>query len=377
VEASVHAYTTQHARVLGSSGSRLLSGHSAEAEDLEAHLAHFHGAAGGALLCPSGYMANLALLSCLPGPGDVVLYDAEIHASVHDGVRQSRAGRALAFAHNDLADLDRQMQQALGLMQEQGGGGSVVVVVESVYSMSGDLAPLTGLADLLSRHPCACLIVDEAHATGPCGWEGRGRLAELGLESLPLVRVVTLGKGLGVEGGLLLFAHPLVKSYLLNYARPLIYSTMPAFPSLLAIRAAYAHLRERIPSAAAGGPLVPRANVRQARLRQLVQLFRAELAPFPAALLPSPSHIQGLLLPGRGRARAVADALRADGYDVRPIVPPTVPRGGERIRVCLHYHNPPEVVRALARRMAELLQREELMTAAAAAAAAAASRAKL
>ena len=189
---------------LGSTGSRLLDGNSAYSEVLEQDIATFHNGRAG-LLANSGFDANVGIFSCLPQPGDVILYDELIHASVHDGMRLSRAGRTLPFAHNSVSDLREVLAACIAgdeLLAD--GRRSVFIAIETVYSMEGDLAPLTEFLEVmeeLSPQKNAHMIVDEAHATGLYGHYGRGRVCELGLESRVFVRLHTFGKALACNGG--------------------------------------------------------------------------------------------------------------------------------------------------------------------------------
>lgn len=184
---------------LGSTGSRLLDGNSAFAESLEKEIAAFHGAENG-LLTNSGFDANVSIFGFLPQMGDTIIYDELIHASVHDGMRQSKCRDQIWFRHNDVSDLDRILRGIAG----KTAGKSIFIAVESVYSMDGDLAPLTEIVDLIDKvcpHKNVYLIVDEAHATGCYGPNGSGRVCELGLESRVPIRLHTFGKALGASGG--------------------------------------------------------------------------------------------------------------------------------------------------------------------------------
>ena len=184
---------------VGSTGSRLLDGNSELAESLERDVATFHGAETG-LLTNSGFDANVSIFAFLPQQGDVVIYDELIHASVHDGMRQCRAKQQISFKHNDVEDLSRILQQFSSSSPER----TVFVAVETVYSMEGDLAPLTEIVDLMDAllpHNNAHLIVDEAHATGIYGPNGSGRVCELGLEKRVSIRLHTFGKALASNGG--------------------------------------------------------------------------------------------------------------------------------------------------------------------------------
>ena len=298
----------------GSTGSRLLSGNSALAEELEAFLAQFH-QAEAALVFNSGYDANVGLLSCLPRRGDTLLTDELIHASMIDGARLSYATRH-RFRHNDLNDLEARLKKATG---------TAYVAVESVYSMDGDMAPLTELAHLCDRYGAA-LLVDEAHATGVFGPNGEGLVVALGLQDRVFARIHTFGKALGVHGAAVV-GPDVLRRYLINFARPFIYSTALPPHSLLAIRCAYEHLK------AHPNPV--------AELHGQIELFRQKTQASPATAwwIPSRTPIQGLVVPGNEPCRAVAAALQAAGLDVRPILSPTVPAGQERLRICLHSFN--------------------------------------
>jgi 8-amino-7-oxononanoate synthase len=190
---------------LGSGGSRLLDGNSTYAEQLEDDIATFHHAEKG-LLCNSGFDANAGLFSCLPQPGDAIIYDEFIHASVHDGMRLSRAGQRLAFAHNSAAALNATLDELLRSDGEtKAGRRNVFIAVEAVYSMDGDVAPLKEIVRVMREllplgngH----LIVDEAHSNGVLGPQGRGLVCELGLEKEVSVRLHTFGKALACNGGM-------------------------------------------------------------------------------------------------------------------------------------------------------------------------------
>lgn len=304
---------------LGSTGARLLTGNSAAAEALETQLAAFH-RAEAALLFTSGYAANHGLLSALPQRGDVILYDEASHASVKEGVRSSFA-TAHSFRHNDAAHL-RQRLGRLPLSDD----ATVFVAVEAVYSMSGDAAPLRELA-AVSREFGAQLLVDEAHSLGVYGPVGAGLVAELGLESDVLARVVTFGKALGSAGAAVI-GPTLLRDYLLNFSRPFIYTTAPPDYALAALRAGYA--------------LLPTLDAERQRLQHLSAYLHRALAQVPAAQVPAGSRvIVPVRLPDRtpDQVRAAARRVQQAGFDVRAIVPPTVPAGQQCLRVIVHSYN--------------------------------------
>jgi 8-amino-7-oxononanoate synthase len=304
---------------LGSTGSRLLSGNSEYFESLEKFLAEFHNGES-ALIFNSGFDANFGLLSTLPYRGDTIIYDELIHASLHDGIRNSRAS-SVSFLHNDLESLEARLRAATGLKY---------VVVESVYSMDGELAPLKEISELC-RKTNAGLIVDEAHATGICGQNGRGRISELGLENQCLARIHTFSKAMGAHGAVIILSKDL-KEFLINYCRPFIFSTALPFYSLAAIKCSYSFLRK--------------AEDRRQKLSSLSKFFQEELKR-PENLQSGP--IQSIILSGNRRAKEISIRIQTEGLDVRPILSPTVPKGKECIRICLHSFNTEEEVARLAR----------------------------
>jgi 8-amino-7-oxononanoate synthase len=248
---------------LGSGGSRLLDGNSPYAEELEKDIAAFHGAPDG-LLFNSGFDANAGFFSSVPQPGDLILYDEYIHASVHDGMRLSRAGACIPFSHNSVSDLRAKLREHIkqdSLIRS--GDRNVFVAIESLYSMDGDLAPIAEIVVVVESVLTAGnghLIVDEAHSNGIFGHQGRGIVCSLGLEDRIFARLHTFGKGLACNGGesriykeeedegliitAILLCSSLTREYLINYARPLIYSTAMSFPSLAAIKVVYSLMKQ-------------------------------------------------------------------------------------------------------------------------------------
>lgn len=295
----------------GATGSRSITGNSELAEKTEALIARFHGREA-ALIFNTGYMANVGLFSCLAGKGDTYISDEYIHASMIDGMRLSYAQR-LRFRHNDLPDLEKKLRIA---------GGRKIVAVESLYSMDGDLAPLSEIAALCRAHN-ALLVVDEAHATGVYGPKGEGLVAAHGLQEEVYAVVHTFGKALGLHGAVVT-GSKVLRSYLLNQARSFIYTTALPPHIYLQLQQAYAQL-----------PAADRSG-----LQQLVEYFRKGTGTFEhIGFLESQSPIQGILVGDNFRTRAVATHLFEQGFFVRPILSPTVPVGKERIRICLHSFN--------------------------------------
>jgi 8-amino-7-oxononanoate synthase len=204
-----HAFHTELASAsdptlgVGSRGSRLLDGNSEYAESLEKEIADFHHAPAG-LLFNSGFDGNAGFFACVPQPGDVVLYDEFIHASVHEGMRLSRAGACVPFRHNCVSDLERRIEELNGKDESvRGGKKNIFVAVESLYSMDGDLSPLRRIVEVVERTlpgGNGHVIVDEAHSTGVYGEKGRGIVCMLGLEKRVFARLHTFGKALGCNG---------------------------------------------------------------------------------------------------------------------------------------------------------------------------------
>jgi 8-amino-7-oxononanoate synthase len=298
----------------GAGASRLLRGHQAVHADAEAFFATAAGRQAG-LLFSSGWAANVGLLTALVGPHDRVLSDALNHASLIDGMRLSRAQRAV-FAHGDLRALQR-------LLTEPWPQGRTFVVVESVYSMDGDLADLTAIADLCCQHG-ALLLVDEAHATGLYGhheqYGATGLVEALGLQGKVLASVHTGGKALGTAGAVVVGDQPLI-DHLVNHARSFVFST--AVPPVLA-----AGLRAGLALAQAQRPLVTALHQRAARFRDQLQQAGLQTGPSVSCIVP-------VLLGSNERALWVAQRLQAQGLDVRAVRPPTVPVGTARLRLCV------------------------------------------
>ncbi len=313
--ATVHA--TEHT---GATGSRLLAGNTHIAEEVEAEIAAIHKAEAG-LIFNSGYNANIGLYGCIAAEGDTIIYDELVHASIHDGFKLSKANH-IAFKHNSITDLEAKLKTA---------HGQLFVAIESVYSMDGDLAPLDEIV-LLCEQYNAALIVDEAHATGVVGSNGLGLVNHLGLENRVFARLHTFGKALGVHGAIVLGSHTL-RNYLINYARSFIYSTALPPMEYRQARAAYHHLLDN--------------PQRIKQLTGLIAYYRAKTQGLKYQVLDSPSPIQGVVVPGNAEVRQLAKQLEQQGFDIRPIVAPTVPKGAERIRICLHAFNTTAEVDAL------------------------------
>jgi 8-amino-7-oxononanoate synthase len=313
---------------VGAGGSRLLRGNHPQHEFLEQRAAQFFGSEA-ALFLGSGYLANLALFTTLPARHDAVIFDEAIHASMKEGLHAGTAERYRA-QHNDPDSFAQNLRRA----REKGAQG-LWIAVESVYSMDGDFAPLGDLLAFAEEYD-ATLIVDEAHATGIFGATGRGCAESLSAERV--IALHTCGKALGVAGALVT-APRIVVDYLINKARPFIYST--ALPPLIAAAVTRALA------------LVDEEPWRRARLKERIAFAEARLMRRNARF--AGSQILPVILGEEERTIAVATALQEKGFDVRPILPPTVPAGTARLRISLHAEHGEGDIAALADALEEVL----------------------
>lgn len=319
----------------GAGGSRLLRGNHAEHEALEAEAAVFFGVER-ALYFGSGFAANVALFSSLPQRDNLIVHDGLIHASALDGIAASKA-EAVAIPHNDVEAID----QAIRRWRARGGKGHPWIAVESLYSMDGDQAPVVELANLADRHD-GFLVVDEAHATGVLGTGGRGLAA--GLEKRGNVLVLhTCGKALGVSGALLGLPAVLA-DYLINRARNFIYSTAPSPLMASAVREALRVIADE--------------PERRARLESLKNFAGAQLHA-RLGVSPSGSQILPVMIGDNARSLRIAERMRADGFDVRAIRPPTVPEGTARLRISITLNVDKEQIAGMVDRLVAAIEEEK------------------
>jgi 8-amino-7-oxononanoate synthase len=316
IDQNLHAMPVKN----GATGSRLLSGNSSYAEELEQKLAVLF-KNESSLIFNSGYTANIAVLSSIPQKGDTIIYDELAHASIRDGARLSHAAR-YSFLHNDLNDLEKKLKRS---------SGKLYIVVESIYSMDGDVCPLNELCQLANKYD-ACVILDEAHSTGSYGDNGSGLATSLSLEKNIDVRIYTFGKAMGIHGACVAGSNNL-KQYLINFARPFIYTTALPQHSLVAIDSAFKFLSGNISL--------------QNKLAENVKLFLNNIES-GVQRIESESAIQTAIFSGNDRVKKIAVLLQNKGYDVRPILSPTVPKGKERLRICLHTYNTNDEIVSLA-----------------------------
>lgn len=319
---ATHQYLVNHNCIInGATGSRLLSGNHTLYPTTETFVAAFH-QAPTALLFNSGYDANVGFFSAVPQKGDYILFDELCHASIRDGIQLSNA-KAYKFKHNDFEDLERLILKFQ--YPENQHSTTIYVVTESVFSMDGDCPNLEELVQVTTKHNCY-LVIDEAHALGVFGEKGEGLVQFLGFQEHFFARIVTFGKGLGCHGAVVLGSEEL-SSYLVNFARSFIYTTGLSPHSVATILNAYQELDAK---AAAIGELKERIN-----------FFNQEKSRFSLKPLfvRSKSAIQSAIIPGNATVKAIAKQLQDKGFDVKPILSPTVPAGQERLRFCLHSYN--------------------------------------
>ncbi|WP_422083156.1 aminotransferase class I/II-fold pyridoxal phosphate-dependent enzyme [Ulvibacterium sp.] len=306
----------------GATGSRLLSGNHGLYMKLEEILAEFH-EVSSALVFGSGYDANVGFFSSVPQRGDFVFFDELIHASIRDGIKMGNA-KSYKFKHNDLEDLrDRCLSKSNRSTDET----EIYIVTESVFSMDGDSPDLRKLSSFCIQNGFN-LIVDEAHAIGVFGEMGKGKVDELGLQKEIFARMITFGKALGCHGAAILGSSEL-KSYLVNFARSFIYTTALTPHSVATIIEAYHYL------------ISPKGVNSTQKLRENIDYFkdRVHVNGLDSFFVPSHSAIQSCILPGNQHVGSIAKNIQHTGFDVKPIFSPTVPKGRERLRFCLHSFN--------------------------------------
>jgi 8-amino-7-oxononanoate synthase len=306
----------------GSTGSRLISGNSKEAILCEKGLADFF-QEEAALVYNSGYDANVGFFSCIPQKGDTILYDEKIHASIRDGIRLSFA-TSYSFRHNDLNDLQSKLTKSLG---------AIYVVVESLYSMDGDKAPLDEI-HLFCKEKGVYLIVDEAHACGVFGKAGRGLTDYLSDKSALFARIVTFGKAYGFHGACVLGSTDLIQ-YLINFSRSFIYTT--ALPP-----ENYSQILARVTNP----EIISKQIILQENISQFVGQF-----PEKTFVSEISSPIQVLRIGEIEKTKKMAEQISSKEFAVKAIYSPTVPKGEESIRFCIHSFNSKSEILNLAETM--------------------------
>lgn len=313
----IHAKVAELPHLNGATGSRLLSGNNSYTEEIESKLAAIF-KADAALIFNSGYAANQSVLSAIPQREDTILYDELAHACIRDGARLSFATR-LSFRHNNLNDLEEKIKKAKG---------HIYIAVESIYSMDGDHCPLAELITLAEKYT-ATIILDEAHSTGVLGNNGAGLAVSLGLEKKIPIRIYTFGKAMGVHGACVTGSRVLI-DYLINFARPFIFSTAMPLHSIASIDCAFTYLAHHV--------------TLQQELNQRISAFLSVADTMEIKKIPSHTQIQGIVISGNQKAKNTSAQLSNLGFDIRAILSPTVAKGSERLRICLHTYNTNEQI---------------------------------
>ena len=303
----------------GANASHLISRNSAVIQEAEKQIALFHHAKS-ALIFNSGYDANLGLLSCVAQRTDLILYDEFVHASLLDGIKLSPS-TSHKFQHNDLAAIE-----AL-LIKHQKNFENVFIVVESVYSLDGDSSPLIEITELCRPFKNVFLIVDEAHAIGVYGKQGRGLCNALNIESRCFARIYSYGKAMGCQGAVILGSEVLT-NYLVNYARPFIYTTALPLHSINAILHAYQLLIE---------------TDEKEKLQKNIAYFYQKAAGLRHCV-KSQSAIHSITVSSLEQAGRLQRQLSEKNMHVRVMKRPTFQPSSERVRICLHSFNTHEEI---------------------------------
>ena len=328
-DTSLQILKAQHHIQNGATGSRLLSGNHPLYDLVEQHISAFHNAES-ALIFNSGYDANLGFFSCVPQRHDIIIYDEYSHASIRDGITMSHA-KAYKFKHNDLPHLEQLLNEQSQLVSSS--QSNIYVVTESVFSMDGDTPDLVKLAQLCEHHQ-AKLIIDEAHAVGVFGHHGNGLITQYQLEQTVFARIVTFGKALGTHGAAIL-CHPKLRDYLINFSRPFIYTTALPPHTLALIEAAYNALQTQQSE-------TQDSHIQDiSRLHNNIQFFKSEIErlKIQQRFIRGNSAIQSCIISGNNHVKQLSRLLHDNGFNVKAILSPTVPKGKERLRFCLHAFN--------------------------------------
>jgi len=302
----------------GTTGSRMANGTFSGHVALEQELAEFF-SRQGAIVFSTGYIANLAMLSTLVGPGEIILLDADCHASIYDGCRLAGA-EVHRFRHNDPQDLEKRLRR----LEKQ--NTNILVVVEGLYSMMGDRAPLADIVAVKGTYG-AYLLVDEAHSLGVLGANGRGLAEEAGVENGIDFVVGTFSKSLGAIGGFCVSNHPELN--LLRYAsRPYVF-TASSSPSIIAsTRAALQILKTG-------------SELRQ-RLWENANMLYRNLQDLNFLVGPEPSPIVAVRLKDKAEAFAIWGGLLEQGVYVNLVLPPATPDGDSLLRCSVSAAHTPE-----------------------------------
>jgi 8-amino-7-oxononanoate synthase len=305
----------------GATGSRLLTGNHNLYSKTESSIANFH-QSETALIYNSGYDANIGFFSSVPQKNDFILFDELSHASIRDGILMSNA-KSYKFQHNDFEDLERLINFCK--KNKTSEIINIYVVTESVFSMDGDTSNLVEIVAICEKHDCY-LVVDEAHALGVFGNSGEGLTQELDLQDKIFARIITFGKALGCHGATILGSQDL-KDYLINFSRSFIYSTGLSPHSVATILMVYQYLEKN--------------NGEVQQLKKNINFFNQykTILSLKPLFVRSKSAIQSAIIPGNEKVKLIAKRIQENGFDAKAILSPTVPKGQERLRFCLHSYN--------------------------------------
>jgi len=321
----------------GSTGSRLLRGHRKSFTDAERQFSQWKGTERS-LFFSSGYQANLGALQTFVENTDLMFSDELNHASLIDGIRLTKAKRMI-FKHADVDEVAKYLRNT-------SGGRQKFLITESLFSMNGDIAPLHKYAEIC-RETSTALIVDEAHAVGIFGRNGSGLIEEFGVEDSVFLSINTGGKALGVSGAFVAGSHWAVE-YLLQKARPFIFSTAPPPAVPAALSAAIAIARSE--------------PCRRERLFELTGYFRLLAGRFglcrPSGPMSDRSPIVSVHVGDNARACVIASRLQSLGFDVRAIRPPTVAEGTARLRISMNITLTKEIVERFVDELARVMREE-------------------
>ncbi len=321
IEASIRATKGLGA---GSTGSRLTTGNTTLHEQLEERLAQFK-QTEAAIVCNTGYMANIAALTTVVGKEDVILSDEMNHASIIDGCRLSRA-QTIVYSHCDLHDLEEKLKAASAYRRR-------LIVTDGVFSMDGNIAPLPGIVALAQRYD-ALVMVDDAHATGVLGYCGRGTAEHFGLTGSIDIQMGTLSKAIGAEGGYIAGSRLLI-DYLLNRARPFIFSTsLP--PGVIA-------------SALEAIQIIQQEQERRQHLLQMSRKLYGGLTALGYDVWGGETPILAVICKEANKAISLSQMLYEHGIFAPAIRPPTVPMGTSRVRLTvMASHQKQDIERVIA-----------------------------
>lgn len=297
IKAAVINYLNSGGAV-GSGGARLLTGNKKEHQELEEFAANYFNKEA-CLFFGSGFMANYAIFTTLPQRKDFIIYDELIHASVRDGIQASLA-KSIKFDHNDLASLKEKIEKAQNLNAQ-----TIWLAIESVYSMDGDIADISGVLKLIKNYKNIYLVIDEAHAVGVFGQNGKGFSYNLDYENLIVLH--TCGKAFGVSGALVC-SSTLIIEYLINKSRPFIFTTAESPIIAVAVQKALIISQEE--------------SWRREKLLELIKYTNKKTQIIPINFEDSQKALDAAIY------------LQSKGFDIRAIRPPTVPSA--RLRISLN-----------------------------------------